>query len=215
MGVSAKICGLNTLESVAAAVSGDAGFIGFVFFPPSPRYVAPDKAAALSRAVPPTVTTVGLFVDASDDAIAETLRTVNLDMLQLHGNESPDRVRELGGRFGLETMKAIKVESAADVETASEYDESADWLLFDAKAPRDMEGALPGGNAVTFDWRLLRGWSRERPWMLSGGLDADNVSEAASISGAVVVDVSSGVEDRPGNKNPRLIERFLETVGAL
>lgn len=215
MGVSAKICGLNTLESVAAAVSGDAGFIGFVFFPPSPRYVAPDKAAALSRAVPPTVTTVGLFVDASDDVIAETLRTVNLDMLQLHGNESPDRVRELGGRFGLETMKAIKVESAADVETASEYDESADWLLFDAKAPRDMEGALPGGNAVTFDWRLVRGWSRKRPWMLSGGLDADNVSEAASISGAVVVDVSSGVEDRPGNKNPRLIERFLETVGAL
>ena len=215
MGVSAKICGLNTLESVAAAVSGDAGFIGFVFFPPSPRYVAPDEAAVLSRAVPPTVTTVGLFVDASDDVIAETLRTVNLDMLQLHGNESPDRVRELGGRFGLETMKAIKVESAADVETASEYDESADWLLFDAKAPRDMEGALPGGNAVTFDWRLLRGWSRERPWMLSGGLDADNVSEAASISGAVVVDVSSGVEDRPGNKSPRLIERFLETVGAL
>lgn len=215
MGVSAKICGLNTLESVAAAVSGDAGFIGFVFFPPSPRYVAPDEAAVLSRVVPPTVTTVGLFVDASDDVIAETLRTVNLDMLQLHGNESPDRVRELGGRFGLETMKAIKVESAADVEAASEYDESADWLLFDAKAPRDMEGALPGGNAVTFDWRLLRGWSRERPWMLSGGLDADNVSEAASISGAVVVDVSSGVEDRPGNKNPRLIERFLETVGAL
>ena len=215
MGVSAKICGLNTLESVAAAVSGDAGFIGFVFFPPSPRYVAPDEAAALSRVVPPTVTTVGLFVDASDDVIAETLRTVNLDMLQLHGNESPDRVRELGGRFGLETMKAIKVESAADVEAASEYDESADWLLFDAKAPRDMEGALPGGNAVTFDWRLLQGWSRKRPWMLSGGLDADNVSEAASISGAGVVDVSSGVEDRPGNKNPRLIERFLETVGAL
>lgn len=215
MGVSAKICGLNTLESVAAAVSGDAGFIGFVFFPPSPRYVAPDEAAVLSRVVPPTVTTVGLFVDASDDVIAETLRTVNLDMLQLHGNESPDRVRELGGRFGLETMKAIKVESAADVEAASEYDESADWLLFDAKAPRDMEGALPGGNAVTFDWRLLRGWSRERPWMLSGGLDADNVSEAASISGAVVVDVSSGVEDRPGSKNPRLIERFLDTVGAL
>ena len=215
MGVSAKICGLNTLESVAAAVSGDAGFIGFVFFPPSPRYVAPDEAAALARAVPPTVTTVGLFVDASDDVIAETLRTVNLDMLQLHGNESPDRVRELGGRFGLETMKAIKVESAADVEAASEYDESADWLLFDAKAPRDMEGALPGGNAVTFDWRLLRGWSRKRPWMLSGGLDADNVSEAASISGAGVVDVSSGVEDRPGNKNPRLIERFLDTVGAL
>lgn len=215
MGVSAKICGLSTLDSVAAAVSGGAGFIGFVFFPPSPRYVAPGEAAVLSRAVPPTVTTVGLFVDASDDVIAETLRTVSLDMLQLHGNESPDRVRGLGDRFGLETMKAIKVESAADVEAASGYDESADWLLFDAKAPRDMEGALPGGNAVTFDWRLLRGWSRERPWMLSGGLDANNVSEAASISGAVVVDVSSGVEDRPGNKNPRLIERFLDTVGAL
>ncbi len=215
MGVSAKICGLNTLESVATAVSGGACFVGFVFFPPSPRYVAPDEAAVLSRVVPQTVTTVGLFVDASDDVIAETLRTVSLDMLQLHGSESPDRVRELGDRFGLETMKAIKVESAADVEAASEYDESADWLLFDARAPKDMMGALPGGNAVTFDWYLLQGWSRERPWMLSGGLDADNVSEAASISGAAAVDVSSGVEDRPGSKNPRLIERFLDTVRAL
>ena len=215
MGVSAKICGLNTLESVIAAVSGGAGFVGFVFFPPSPRCVTPDEAAALSRAAPPTVTTVGLFVDASDDVIAETLRTVSLDMLQLHGSESPNRVRELGNRFGLETMKAIKVETAADVEAASEYDESADWLLFDARPPRDMAGALPGGNAVSFDWRLLRGWSRERPWMLSGGLDADNVSEAASISGAAAVDVSSGVEDRPGRKNPRLIERFLDTVRAL
>ncbi len=215
MGVSAKICGLNTLESVIAAVSGGAGFVGFVFFPPSPRCVTPDEAATLSRAAPPTVTTVGLFVDASDDVIAETLRTVSLDMLQLHGSESPNRVRELGNRFGLETMKAIKVETAADVEAASEYDESADWLLFDARPPRDMVGALPGGNAVSFDWRLLRGWSRERPWMLSGGLDADNVSEAASISGAAAVDVSSGVENRPGSKNPRLIERFLDTVRAL
>lgn len=215
MGVSAKICGLNTLESVIAAVSGGAGFVGFVFFPPSPRCVTPDEAAALSRAAPPAVTTVGLFVDASDDVIAETLRTVSLDMLQLHGSESPNRVRELGNRFGLEIMKAVQVETAADVEAASEYDESADWLLFDARPPRDMVGALPGGNAVAFDWRLLRGWSRERPWMLSGGLDADNVSEAASISGAAAVDVSSGVEDRPGSKNPRLIERFLDTVRAL
>ncbi len=215
MGISAKICGLNTAESVATAVSGGAGFVGIVFFPPSPRYVVPDKAVELVRAVPRTVTSVGLFVDASDSVIGETLETVSLDMLQLHGSESPDRIHELGGRFGLKTMKAVKVGSAADLEAASEYDDSADWLLFDAKAPRTMAGALPGGNAVSFDWRLLQGRSWKRPWMLSGGLDVDNVSEAVSISGATAVDVSSGVEDRPGSKNPSLIGRFLDTVAAL
>lgn len=215
MGISAKICGLNTPESIDAAVSGGADFIGIVFFPPSPRYVAPDKAAELVRAVPSTVTSVGLFVDASDDVIAETLETVSLDMLQLHGSESPDRIHELGGKFGLKTMKAIKVESAADIGAVSEYADSADWLLFDAKAPKNMVSALPGGNALAFDWYLLQGRSWKRPWMLSGGLNADNVSEAVSISGATAVDVSSGVEDRPGNKNPSLIGRFLDTIRSL
>lgn len=215
MTVSAKICGLNTPESVAAAVSGGADFIGIVFYPPSPRYVPPDQAADLIRALPSSVTSVGLFVDASDDVISESLELVELDMLQLHGNESPDRVRELGEMFGCRTMKAIKVESAADVEAAGAYDDSADWLLFDAKPPKDMAGALPGGNALAFDWRLLEDRSWKRPWMLSGGLNAENVVEAISISGATAVDVSSGVEDRPGFKNPSMIANFLNAVKTL
>ena len=214
MTVSAKICGLNTAESIDAAVSGGAAFVGIVFFPPSPRYVAPDMAAGLIRAVPSTVTSVGLFVDATDDVIAQTLEFVDLDMLQLHGSESPDRVQELREKFGRKTMKAIKVESAADIEAAMRFEDSSDWLLFDAKAPKTMTGALPGGNALAFDWHLLEGRSWKRPWMLSGGLNSDNVAEAVSISGAIAVDVSSGVEDRPGAKNPALIKRFLDTVEA-
>jgi len=215
MTVSAKICGLNTPESVAAAVSGGADFIGIVFYPPSPRYVPPEQAADLIRALPSSVTSVGLFVDASDDVISESLESVELDMLQLHGSESPDRVRELGEVFGRKTMKAIKVETAADVEAAKAYDDSADWLLFDAKPPKDMTGALPGGNALAFDWHLLEGRSWEKPWMLSGGLNIGNVVEAISISGATAVDVSSGVEDRPGFKSPSMIANFLNAIKTL
>ena len=215
MTVSAKICGLNTQESVAAAVSGGADFIGIVFYPPSPRYVPPEQAAALIRTLPSSVTSVGLFVDASDDVISESLKSVRLDMLQLHGNESPDRVRELREMFGRKTMKAIKVETAADVEAAGAYDDSADWLLFDANPPKDMTGALPGGNALAFDWHLLEDRSWKKPWMLSGGLNVENVVEAISISGATAVDVSSGVEDRPGFKNPSMIATFLSTIKTL
>ena len=215
MTVSAKICGLNTQESVAAAVSGGADFIGIVFYPPSPRYVPPEQAAVLIRTLPSSVTSVGLFVDASDAVISESLKSVRLDMLQLHGNESPDRVRELREMFGRKTMKAIKVETAADVEAAGAYDDSADWLLFDAKPPKDMTGALPGGNAVAFDWHLLEDRSWKKPWMLSGGLNVENVVEAISISGATAVDVSSGVEDRPGFKNPSMIATFLSTIKTL
>ena len=215
MTVCAKICGLNTPESVEAAVSGGAASIGIVFFPPSPRYVVPRRAADLVRPVPASVTSVGLFVDASDETIAETLAAVNLDMLQLHGSETPDRIRHLRERFGRKTMKAIKVDSASDLETAHEFEEAADWLLFDAKAPTEMTGALPGGNALAFDWHLLAGRDWKRPWMLSGGLNSDNVADAVSISGATAVDVSSGVEDRPGAKNPSLILKFLEIIKAL
>ena len=215
MTVSAKICGLNTAESIAAAVSGGADFVGIVFYPPSPRYVPPEQAADLVRTLPSSVTSVGLFVDASDDVISESLESVKLDMLQLHGNESPDRVRELRETFGRKTIKAIKVETAADVEAAGAYDGSADWLLFDAKPPKNMTGALPGGNALAFDWHLLEDRSWKKPWMLSGGLNAENVVEAISISGATAVDVSSGVEDRPGFKNPTMITNFLNAIKTL
>tara|TARA_B100000029_G_scaffold235432_4_gene232591 strand:- start:1290 stop:1937 length:648 start_codon:yes stop_codon:yes gene_type:complete len=215
MTVSAKICGLNTPESVDAAVSGGADFIGIVFYPPSPRYVAPTDAARLVEELPPEITRVGLFVDATDETISETLDAVDLDMLQLHGSETPERIGQLRERFGCTTMKAIKVENAPDIATAEKFEGSADWLLFDAKPPKEMTGALPGGNALAFDWHLLEGCSWKKPWMLSGGLNCANVADAVSISGAPAVDVSSGVEDRPGFKSPSKIETFLETIKAL
>lgn len=215
MTVKGKICGLNSPESIEAAVSGGAAFIGIVFYPLSPRYVTPEKAADLVRTVPASVVTVGLFVDPDDEVLNRTLETVELNMLQLHGSEPPERIQEIGDSFGRQTMKAIKVESGADVDAAHAYEEAADWLLFDAKAPKTMAGALPGGNALAFDWELLEGRAWARPWMLSGGLSAENVAEAVRTSGATAVDVSSGVEDKPGTKSPKKITQFLDTIKAL
>lgn len=215
MAVSAKICGLNTLESIDAAVAGGADFIGIVFYPHSPRYVALNEAARLVRDVPPEISKVGLFVDATDATISETLDAVDLDMLQLHGSETPERLVHLREAFGRTTMKAIKVEGVSDVTTAEMFDSSVDWLLFDAKPPKGMIGALPGGNALAFDWHLLEGRSWKKPWMLSGGLNLENVTDAVSISGAVVVDISSGVEDSPGLKSSSKIQKFLGTIKAL
>jgi phosphoribosylanthranilate isomerase len=215
MTVVAKICGLNTPGAVAAAVAGGARFVGFVFYPPSPRAVTPARAAGLANAVPAGVLRVGLFVDPDDATLDTTLGAVPLDMIQLHGSESPGRTAEIGGRFGRPTMKAIKVRDTGDVASAGAYDGHADWLLFDAKPPTTMRGALPGGNALSFDWHLLAGRTWQRPWMLSGGLNAENVAEAVAITGARAVDVSSGVEARPGEKSPALITAFLDAVAAL
>lgn len=215
MTVKTKICGLSTPETLEAAVQAGADFVGFVFYPPSPRAVRPAQAATLASAVPDHVRKVGLFVDADDAAIAEVLDRAPLQALQLHGSESPARVAEIGAKFGLQVMKAIKIENSEDVVNARIYEDVADWLLFDAKAPKNMAGALPGGNALSFDWRLLQNRDWKLPWMLCGGLDADNVAEAVSITGAGAVDVSSGVEDRPGHKDPARIRAFLEVVAAL
>jgi phosphoribosylanthranilate isomerase len=209
MPVRAKICGLNDPASVAAAVGGGASFVGFVFYPPSPRAVTAPAAAVLAAAVPAGIMKVGLFVDASDARIAETLAQTRLDMLQLHGRETPDRVDAIKRRFGLPAMKAVKIAGAADLAMADDYVGHADWLLFDAKPPAQMRGALPGGNALSFDWQLLAGRSWPLPWMLSGGLTGANLGEAVRISGAAVVDVSSGVERRPGEKDPEKIAAFL------
>ncbi|MBM3518597.1 MAG: phosphoribosylanthranilate isomerase [Alphaproteobacteria bacterium] len=213
--VRAKICGLNDPASVAAGVEGGAAFVGFVFYPPSPRAVTPAQAAALATGVPPRVTKVGLFVDADDATLAATLATVALDMVQLHGGETPERVTAVRRRHGLPVMKALKIAAAEDVARAAAYETAADWLLFDAKPPTSMTGALPGGNALAFDWRLVRGQRWRLPWMLSGGLDAGNVAEAVAISGASAVDVSSGVERRPGEKDTARISAFLGAVAAL
>ena len=215
MPVDAKICGINSAPALEAAVAGGARFVGFVFYGRSPRALDAEAAAALAARVPRGITRVGLFVDESNEILDSILRQVPLEMLQLHGQESPARVAEIRRRFGRPVMKAIKVAAAADVETASAYDGVADWLLFDAKAPAQMTGALPGGNALSFDWTLLadRRWSR--PWMLSGGLNVGNLAEAVRVTGAPAVDVSSGVEDRPGVKSPAKIEAFLKLARGL
>jgi len=214
MTVSAKICGLNDPAAVAAAVEGGAAFVGFVFYPPSPRAVTPGEASGLAAAVPAGIGKVGLFVDAGDEEIDAVLNRVPLDMLQLHGGESAARVAELRRRTGLKVMKVFKVAAPEDVEPAPAYYDVADWLMFDAKPPKDMKNALPGGNALAFDWLLLKDWEFPLPWMLAGGLNAENVAEAVRLSGARYVDTSSGVEDRPGVKNPEKIRLFLQAVAA-
>lgn len=215
MTVRAKICGLNDPISVRAAVDGGAAFIGLVFYPPSPRAVTPGQAAELAALAPAGIGKVGLFVDASDDEIDTVLTCTPLDMLQLHGSESPERVGELRKRTGLKVMKVIKIAGPADLEPAPLWYDVADWLMFDARPPKDMKNALPGGNALAFDWLLLKDWEFPLPWMLAGGLNAGNVAEAVRLSGARYVDTSSGVEDSPGVKNPDKIRQFLNAVAAV
>jgi phosphoribosylanthranilate isomerase len=214
MTVAVKICGLSTEEAVAAAVAGGAAYVGFVFYPPSPRAVSAERAGALCAAVPPGVQRVGLFVDADDAAIHTVLDRAPIDMLQFHGRESPDRVADVKVRFHRPVMKAISVAGEEDVLRAAEYEADADMLLFDAKPPRRAD-ALPGGNGLAFDWRLIAGRKWRRPWMLSGGLSAAVLPEAVRISGATAVDVSSGVERRPGDKDPAKIREFLAVARTL
>jgi len=215
MSIKAKICGLNHPAAVAAAVAGGASHVGFVFYPPSPRSIDPLKAASLAAGVPAGIVKVGLFVDASDEDIVRTLGEAPLDMLQLHGDETPRQVKDVRRKFGKPVMKALRVASAADIAAADEYLPAVDWLLFDAKPPPEMKNALPGGNAISFDWSLIagRGWSK--PWMLSGGLNVRNLADAVRITGAKTVDVSSGVEDSPGRKNPEKIAAFLKLAASL
>ena len=215
MPVTAKICGVNAPEAVAAAVRGGASHIGLNFYPPSPRAVTPAQAAALAAGAPGAVCKVGLFVDPDDDTLAAALAGVALDLLQFHGVETPERVADVRERFGVPVMKAIHVAGADDLAAAGAYAEVADWLLFDARAPKGMADALPGGNAMSFDWRLIAGRRWPLPWMLSGGLEAGNVAEAVEASGARVVDVASGVEDRRGHTDPSMIAAFLAAVATL
>ncbi|WP_448202771.1 phosphoribosylanthranilate isomerase [Azospirillum sp. sgz302134] len=214
MTVQVKICGLSEPESLHAAVSGGARYVGFVFYPASPRYVTPSMAAELARLVPTGVRTVGLFVDPDDDFLEHVVSQVPFDLIQLHGKETPRRIAEVKAAFSIPVMKAIKVGGPEDLATALDYAEVADRLLFDAKPPAKV-ASLPGGNGIAFDWTLLAGRSWPRPWMLSGGLKAENAAEAVRVTGATALDVSSGVESRPGHKDPALIRDFLGTVAAL
>jgi len=194
--------------------AGGAAYLGFVFYPPSPRAVTPREAARLCAGVPPGVARVGLFVDADDAVIEAALALVPLDILQFHGSETTERVGEVRSRFGLPVMKAIAIARPQDVLGAARYEDIADLLLFDAKPPRRPD-ALPGGNGLAFDWGLIADRSWRRPWMLSGGLTAEVLPEAVRISGAAAVDVSSGVESRSGVKDPDKILAFLAAARAL
>ena len=215
MTVTAKICGINDPEAMRAAITGRASHVGLVFYSPSPRAVNPGEAMALSAVVPERVQKVGLFVDPEDDQIDKTLSVVKLDMLQLHGDETPDRVRDLKARTGKKIMKVIKVSEPEDLVRAEAYVRIADALMFDAKPPKGMKDALPGGNAVSFDWRILSGRKWPLPWMLAGGLTKYNVETAVELSGARIVDTSSGVEDVPGHKNVDKIAEFLRAVAEI
>ncbi|HUZ72199.1 MAG TPA: phosphoribosylanthranilate isomerase [Stellaceae bacterium] len=215
MTVAVKICGLGTAEALHAAIAGGARFVGFVFYPPSPRHLSIAAASALAAAVPPGVTRVGVTVDPDDDFLAQLLAKAPLDLLQLHGKETPQRVAAIKDRFRIRTMKAIPVAAAADLAAARRYFSVADWLMFDAKPPKDKADAMPGGNALAFDWRLLSAREWPLPWMLSGGLDPDNLAAAATISRAPVLDVSSGVESAPGVKDVTMIRTFLARASAL
>ncbi|MDI1283975.1 MAG: phosphoribosylanthranilate isomerase [Reyranella sp.] len=209
--VEAKICGLSTAETVDAAVQGGARWVGFVTYPRSPRHISTDLLRTLGARVPKSVGRVGLFVDPDDALLDERLATGAIDMLQLHGSETPARVAELKARTGKPVMKVIKVAEAGDVEQGvAAYAGVADRLMFE---PAD--GILPGGNGKPFDWTILSGRKVPVPWILAGGLTPDNVAEAVRVTGARAVDVSSGVESSRGVKSIELIRAFLDRVKAL
>lgn len=206
--IPVKICGLTHSDDLAAAVKAGARYIGFNFFPKSPRYVSPEKAAALAAEVPLGVAKVALVVNPTDEVLDDIINTAPIDMIQLHGSESPERVSEVKARYGLPVIKAIGIAGPEDVAKIDVYARVADQLLIDAKAPKDA--ALPGGNGIAFDWRLLadkKYWTV--PWMLAGGLTVDNVAEAIRLTGAKQVDLASAVESSPGRKDPAKMQAFI------
>ena len=211
-GVRCKICGLRTLADVQAAAGAGAGYIGLVFFEKSPRNLSFAQARDLALVAPIGLAKVGLVVDAGDDFLTAMLAGVPLDMLQLHGGESPARVAEIRARFGLPVMKAVGVSGPEDLAALDLYQTVADQILVDAKPPKGA--VLPGGNGLAFDWRLLLGRSWRRPWMLAGGLTPDNVALAVRSTNARQVDVSSGVESAPGVKDQGLIRAFVAAAKA-
>lgn len=210
MSVKVKICGLNDEAAVRAAVSAGADFAGFVFYPDSPRHVPLTRAAELKALLPASVKSVSVLVDPDDALLAEVQSTLVPDYVQLHGKESQQRLREIRKKIpDMKIIKAISVKSGDDIASAGTFFDVADMLMFDAKPPANM---LPGGNALSFDWALLSGRSFKLPWFLSGGLNPENVVDAIRISGATMVDVSSGVERERGVKDAGLIEAFVKAA---
>ena len=210
MRVQVKICGLNSPQVADAAAKAGADYAGLVFFPGSPRVVRPEQAVSLSAHLRGRCQVVALFADASDAEIDVGVKAARPDLLQLHGRETVARVAAIRARLGLPVMKSIAVADADDLMSAASYEQVADMLLFDARAPAGA--SRPGGLGAAFDWQLLHGRRFSRPWLLAGGLTAENVGRAIHASGAPGVDCSSGVETSPGVKSPQLIRQFVATA---
>ena len=208
--VRVKVCGLTDPADIPALAAHGVAYAGLNFFPPSPRSLTPDRARALALAMPAGLARVGLFVDPDDSLLDSVLSGVPLDMIQLHGHEPPERVAAVKERFGLPVIKAVGVAEAADLAALDVHGRVADMLLVDAKPPRDA--TLPGGNGLTFDWRLISGRRWPVPWMLAGGLSPANVAEAVRLTGAMQLDVASGVESAPGRKDPGKIATFTAAL---
>jgi len=212
MPVRAKICGLSTPETIDAAIAGGASHIGFMFYTPSPRHLSFDRASALATQVPDHVGRVGVFVDPDDALVDRAVAAAALTALQLH-KTAPDRTAQLKARTGLEIWSAVAIRERADLVSATHYSDAADRILYDAKTPEGA--ALPGGMGMRFDWTLLRGHRHSLPWILAGGLTADNVGDAVRITGAEMVDASSGLESAPGIKDVDKIAAFLKALSHL
>src|ERR1700761_2453041 len=210
MPIQVKICGINSVESADAAVRAGADYVGLVFHARSPRALNPEQGRVLSARLRGRARIVALLADADDAAIAAAMADANPDFIQLHGRESVARVSEIRGRTGVGIIKVISVADASDISAAAQYEDVADMLMFDTKAPANA--TREGGHGVAFDWQLLRGRSFPRPWILAGGLNPENVARAIAVSGAPGVDVSSGVETSPGVKSPDLIRSFIDNA---
>ncbi|SLN11631.1 N-(5'-phosphoribosyl)anthranilate isomerase [Roseovarius litorisediminis] len=208
--VKVKICGLTQLADIPAAVSAGAAYVGFVFFPKSPRNIELDRARDMATLVPEGIAKVALTVDADNAMLDMLTDSVPLDMLQLHGHETPERVTEIKKRYGLPVMKAVGVATAEDLPQLDTYARVADQLLVDAKPPKGAD--RPGGNALAFDWKLIAGRRWPVPWMLAGGLTPENVAQAIQLTGARQIDVSSGVESEPGVKDAKMIRAFIKAA---
>lgn len=214
MPVAVKICGITDPVAMDTAIQHGAAYVGLVFFPKSPRFLTLEQAKPLAEQVPDGIQIIALTVNPTNELIEEIIQLGRINLLQLHGDETPERVAAIRHRFGLPVMKALRIATAEDLQPLPAFEAVSDMLLFDTKAPPDVT-SLPGGTGLTFDWRLMQQVTPAKPWMLAGGLKPDNLAEAVRLTGARIVDVSSSVEDRPGHKSPEKIRAFLEAAAKL
>ena len=208
--IAIKFCGLRKLDDIETAARTGARYVGLMFFPPSPRHLELEQAQALVQATPSDLSKVGVSVNPTNTFLETLLSYVSLDMLQLHGQESPERIAEIKKKFGLPVIKAIGLSDSSDLPQIAQYTQAADQILVDAKPPKG--GALPGGNALSFDWRLIKNQQWTKPWLLAGGLTPENVGQAIALTNAKQIDVSSGIESYPGMKDPQLMEKFAKAA---